>query len=520
MEPRRFDIRSDRPGPPEGSGTGRAVVIEPHLRRRTAGGGGGRAPAALRLPAAKLDEAVGLARAIDLVVVDAGIVPVGDIRPATFIGKGKVEEIAGLVKGDEAGIVVMDCALSPVQQRNLEKAWNAKVLDRTGLILEIFGRRARTREGALQVELAHLTYQKSRLVRSWTHLERQRGGFGFLGGPGETQLEADRRMIEERIARIEAELDKVKRTRKLHRESRKRVPYPIVALVGYTNAGKSTLFNRMTRASVLSADMLFATLDPTLRAVDLPQGLRMILSDTVGFISDLPTMLVAAFRATLEEVIEADVILHVRDLSHADAEAQSHDVEDVLRQLGIEAGEGRRIVEVWNKIDRLDDAARARVRNLADRQPAERRPVLVSALTGEGLDRLACAIEARLASSRVTLDLALDPADGAGVSWLHRHTEVMAKSLRDDGRLAMTVRADPSGRSRPPRLRASRSATAKFRPRCAAYRRFTLLLRSRRASSLAKTSSLSTCRSPAAPTRWSPRSTRAASMSPRRPVPI
>src|SRR5262245_8662572 len=288
--------------------------------------------AALRSPQARLEEAVGLARAIDLNVVSSGIVPLGDIRPATFIGKGKVEEIAGLVKGEAAGIVVMDCALSAVQQRNLEKAWGAKVLDRTGLILESVGRRARTREGALQVELAHLTYQKSRLVRSWTHLERQRGGFGFLGGPGETQIESDRRMIEERIARIEVELGKVKRTRRLHRSSRRRVPYPIVALVGYTNAGKSTLFNRMTQARVLSADMLFATLDPTLRAVELPQGLRVILSDTVGFISDLPTMLVAAFRATLEEVIEADLILHVRDVSHEDAEAQSFDVEEVLSQ--------------------------------------------------------------------------------------------------------------------------------------------------------------------------------------------
>src|ERR1700675_2087515 len=268
-----------------------------------------RAQSALRSPEAKLEEAVGLARAIDLNVVSSGIVPLGSIRPATFIGKGKGEEVAGLVKSDDAGIVVIDCSLSPVQPRILEKVWSAKVLDRTGLILEIFGRRAHTREGALQVEHAHLTYQKSRLVRSWTHLERQRGGFGFLGGPGETQLEAGRRMIEERLARIEAELEKVKRTRRLHRLSRKRVPYPIVALVGYTNAGKSTLFNRLSRAKVLASDMLFATLDPTLRAVDLPHGARVILSDTVGFISDLPTMLVAAFRATLEEVGEADATL-------------------------------------------------------------------------------------------------------------------------------------------------------------------------------------------------------------------
>jgi GTP-binding protein HflX len=396
----------------------------------------------VRSPEAKLDEAVGLARAIDLNVVTSGIVPLGDIRPSTFVGKGKVEEIAGLVKTDAAGIVVMDCALSPVQQRNLEKAWGAKVLDRTGLILEIFGRRARTREGALQVELAHLTYQKSRLVRSWTHLERQRGGFGFLGGPGETQIESDRRQIEERIARIEAELDKVKRTRKLHRASRKRVPYPIVALVGYTNAGKSTLFNRMTQASVLSADMLFATLDPTLRAVALPKGLKFILSDTVGFISDLPTMLVAAFRATLEEVIEADLILHVHDVSHSDADAQAHDVEDVLGQLGIAVQDGARVIEAWNKLDRLDTEARARIRNLAERQ--SRHPILVSALSGEGIDNLVAEIETRLAASRVTLDLVLDVADGAGVSWLHRHTEVMSKTLRDDGALAMTVRADPA----------------------------------------------------------------------------
>jgi GTP-binding protein HflX len=359
------------------------------------------------------------------------------------MGKGKVEEFAGLVKSLEAGIVVMDCALSPVQQRNLEKAWSAKVLDRTGLILEIFGRRARTREGALQVELAHLTYQRSRLVRSWTHLERQRGGFGFMGGPGEAQIETDRRLISERILKLERELEGVKRTRALHRASRKRVPYPIVALVGYTNAGKSTLFNRLTQASVLSADMLFATLDPTLRAVDLPHGTRMILSDTVGFISDLPTMLVAAFRATLEEVIEADLIVHVRDVSHGDTEAQQKDVENVLRELGI-APEDPRLVEVWNKIDRIDAVERERVENLAQRQPAERRPALVSAVTGEGTDRLIDAIERRLAEARVVLALDLDVADGAGASWLYRNVEVLDKTVTDDGRLAMTVRVDPA----------------------------------------------------------------------------
>ncbi|MEX0841412.1 MAG: GTPase HflX, partial [Xanthobacteraceae bacterium] len=343
----------------------------------------------------------------------------------------------------EAGIVVVECPISPVQQRNLEKAWNAKVLDRTGLILEIFGRRARTREGALQVEHAHLTYQKSRLVRSWTHLERQRGGYGFLGGPGETQIEADRRVITERIARIEAELAKVTRTRKLHRAARKRVPYPMVALVGYTNAGKSTLFNQLTRAGVLSADMLFATLDPTLRAVELPRGIRIILSDTVGFISDLPTMLIAAFRATLEEVIEADVILHVRDVSHEEAEAQSRDVEDVLRELGIEA-EDKRLIEVWNKTDLLTDERRGELSNLAARYPAERRPMLASAATGEGIDGLKAAVEARLGASRISLDLLLDPADGAGMSWLHRHTEVLSKAMNDEGQLAVTVRAEPA----------------------------------------------------------------------------
>src|ERR1700742_1454526 len=355
---------------------------------------------ALRDFEARLDEAKGLAAAIDLTIADALIAPIAQIRPATYLGKGKVEEIAGLIAGHDIELVVVDCALSPIQQRNLEKAWNTKGVDRTGLLLEIFGRRAKTKEGPLQVELAHMNYQRSRLVRSWTHLERQRGGFGFMGGPGETQIEADRRQIGERIVRLENEIKKVQATRRLHRAGRQRVPYRVAALVGYTNAGKSTLFNRLTRADVQAADMLFATLDPTLRALNLPHGGKAMLSDTVGFISNLPTQLVAAFRATLEEVLEADIILHVRDISHEDSEAQEQDVEAVLRQLGIDTDGGQRILEVWNKIDRLSPDERENLRNIAARRPSERPCFPVSAVSGEGINELLTAIEDQLAASQ------------------------------------------------------------------------------------------------------------------------
>src|ERR1700730_12699631 len=425
---------------PAGSST-RVVVILPYLARQAPKRGEGKASRGID---ARLEEAIGLARAIDLDVAAAGAAPLAQIKPATYLGKGKVEEIAGIVRAEEAGLVFVDGALSPVQQRNLEKAWGAKVVDRTGLILEIFGERARTKEGTLQVELAHLNYQKSRLVRSWTPLERQVGGCGFLGVPGETQIEADRRLIGERIIRIERDLERVTRTRARHRENRKRVPYPIVALVGYTNAGKSTLFNTLTKASVRAEDALFATLDPTLRAVDLPAGARAIMSDTVGFISDLPTTLIAAFRATLEEVTEADIVVHVRDCSHEDTEAQAGDVAAILRELDIDPEPHRRIVVVWDKIGVLHADARRRLRNIAARQASEARPVLVSALTGEGMAALLSAIEARLAATRTLLSLALDPADGAGLGWLHRQAEVLGRDMSEDGHLQVTVRGEPS----------------------------------------------------------------------------
>jgi GTP-binding protein HflX len=429
---------SERPAPETGEGRTRALVVGPYLSRPRPG-----AEAAGRDPAARLEEAVGLAGAIDLEIVGEIAVALQEVRPATYLGKGKVEEIAETVKEREAALVTMDCQLSPVQQRNLEKAFGAKVIDRTGLILEIFGRRARTKEGALQVELAHLAYQKSRLVRSWTHLERQRGGFGFLGGPGETQIETDRRLIGERMARIETDLEQVKRTRGLHRKKRREVPYPVVALVGYTNAGKSTLFNRLTKAEVLAEDMLFATLDPTLRQIRLPHGAKVLLSDTVGFISDLPTMLISAFRATLEEVTLADVVLHVRDVSHADWEAQASDVEAILDELGLAGDAGARIVEVWNKIDVLDAERLAAIRLAARSEKSGERPLLVSALTGEGLDALLRRIETRLAEGRVELELELEPADGQGLAWLHSHTEVLSRETLPDGRAHLRVRVAP-----------------------------------------------------------------------------
>lgn len=391
---------------------------------------------------AKLEEAVGLARAIDLDVRYAQSVPLRRITPATLMGKGVVERVKEIVEEQEIGLVVVDDRLSPVQQRNLEKAWNTKVIDRTGLILEIFGARARTHEGRLQVELAALEYQRGRLVRSWTHLERQRGGFGFLGGPGESQIEIDRRLIGERIVRIKRDLEAVKRTRAVNRGSRQKARLPTVALVGYTNAGKSTLFNRLSGADVMAKNLLFATLDPTMRAIRLPGGRECVISDTVGFVSDLPTHLVAAFRATLEEVVEADLIVHVRDVAHPDSERQRRDVEDVLRALGaIEEGAGTPMIEALNKVDILPVEQQTILMTKTATGPERNSQFPISALTGQGVEALLVGIGEILGRQATAREVSVPLSDGATLAWLYRHGDV--RSRHDEGEMArLTVALD------------------------------------------------------------------------------
>ena len=414
----------DREAPVQG-----ALIIHPDHEARDGA----------RSSLARLEEAAGLAVALDLEVREALIAPLRKRTPATLFGKGKVAEIGDLCEALDVAVAVVDDALTPVQQRNLEKAWKVKVIDRTGLILEIFARRARTREGRLQVELARLSYERSRLVRTWTHLERQRGGFGVMGGPGETQIETDRRLLAEKIGRLKKDLGEVRRTRTLQRSARKRRPYPVVALVGYTNAGKSTLFNRLTASEVVAEDMLFATLDPTLRMLNLPDGRPAILSDTVGFISDLPHELVEAFRATLEEVREADVILHVRDIASADSDAEASDVREVLERLGVDMDE-RRVLEVWNKADLLEDEARPLIEGDARRShpPA----FLVSAVSGEGLDDLLQAV-AGLVDEAPPVEARLPPGEGAAIAWLYRNGRVISRESADDGGVRMAVRLSP-----------------------------------------------------------------------------